>query len=59
MAWLEEVASDDDLPNPVNVKIMDKHFKSALKVCNEKTSVSLSGFRYVVRKACGLSPLTP
>ena len=31
MAWLEELAYDDDgPPTPVDVKITDKHFKSAV-----------------------------
>ena len=57
MVWLEELAYDDDgPPTPVDVKITDKHFKSAVGACNENTSASPSGFRYVVWKACGLSP---
>ena len=57
IAWLEELAYDDNgPPTPVDVKITDKHFKSAVRVCNENTSASPSGFGYVVWKACGLSP---
>ena len=57
IAWLEELAYDDDgPPTPVDVKTTDKHFKSAVRVCNEKTSASPSGFGYVVWKACSLSP---
>jgi hypothetical protein len=57
MAWLEELTYDKDgPPTPVDVKIMDKHFKPAVRVCNENTSASPSGFGYVVWKACGLSP---
>ena len=57
MAWLEELAYDDDgPPTPVDVKITDKHFKSAVRACNENTSASPSSFGYVVWKACGLSP---
>ena len=57
MAWLEELAYEDDgPPTLVDVKITDKHFKSAAGACNENTSASPSGFGYVVWKACGLSP---
>ena len=57
MAWLEELAYDDDgHPTSVDVQITDKHFKYAVRVCNKNTSASLSGFGYVVWKACGLSP---
>ena len=57
MAWLEELAYDDEGPLiPVDVKITDKHFKSAVRLCNGNTSASPSCFGYVVWKACGLSP---
>ena len=57
MTWLEELAYDEDGPQTsVDIKNKDKHFKSAVRVCNENTSASPSGFGYVVWKACGLSP---
>ena len=57
MAWLEELAYDDGPPHPANVKITDKHFKSAVRGCNENTSASPSRFGYIIWQACRLSPL--
>ena len=57
MVWLEELAyNDDGPPTPVDVKITDKHFKSAVRACNANNSASPSGFGCVFWKACGLSP---
>ena len=57
IAWLEELVYNGRSLTPVDVKITDKHFKSSVQGCNENASASPSGFRYVVWKACGLSPL--
>ena len=44
MTWLEELAYDNGPPTPVDVKITDTHFQSAVQGCNINTSASPSGF---------------
>ena len=46
---------DNVPPVQVNTNITDDYFKKAVKVCDANASALLSGFEYVVWKACGLS----
>ena len=37
LTWLEALIYDNGPPKPTKVNIIDTHFQSAVKVCNENT----------------------